>query len=98
MAYIRSPLADGLQAVYDGVISVLERNNLELDPKYRLLESAVDIIGKHHRDGTSLKLGDYMEIHALVSDIWESNQRLVQQFLGQFTDCKRKLPFSLTRD
>jgi hypothetical protein len=40
MAYIRSLLADGLQAVYDGVIRVLGRNNLGPELKYRLLESA----------------------------------------------------------
>jgi hypothetical protein len=90
MAYIGSLLADGLQAVYDGVMSVLRRKNLEPELKYRLLKSAVDIIGKHPRDGTSLKLGDYMEVRALVSDVRQSNQKLVQQFLGQFTNCEQK--------
>ena len=86
MIYIRSPLADGLQAVYDAVIGALSK--LEPEAKLRLLKSAVDIVGMRARNSTSLKLGSSIEIRALVSDVRESNQRLVQQFLGQFTDCK----------
>jgi hypothetical protein len=94
MTYKRSPLADGLQAVYDGVISVLGRKNLEPELKYRLLESAVDIIGRHPRDGTSLKLRRSIEIRALLSNLLETNienyQKIVRQFLVEFTDCKWK--------
>jgi hypothetical protein len=76
--------------VYDGVIRVLRDNDPEPEVKCRFLQSAVDIVGWRARESTSLKLGDYREIHALVSDVWESSQKLVQQFLGQFTDCERK--------
>ena len=90
MDYATSPLVDGLQAVYDGVVRVLGRNNPEPEVKRRLLQSAVDIVGRRAQKSTSLKLGDYMEIRALVSDVWESNQELVQQFLGHFTNRERK--------
>ena len=90
MIYITSPLADGLQAVYDGVIRVLELNILEPEVKCQFLQYAVDIVGMRSWASTSLKLGDYMKIRALVSDVQGSNQGLVQQFLGHFTNCKRK--------
>ena len=83
---MRSLLADGLQAVYDGVISVLGRNNLEPELKYRLLESAVDIIGRHPLDGRSLKLRRSIEIRPLLSNLLEKNikkyQKIVRQFFG----------------
>ena len=90
MAYIS--LADGLQAVYDGVISVLGRNNPESELKYRLLESAVDIIGRHSRDGTSLKLARSIEIFPLLSNLLDMKkyQKVVRQFLVEFMDCKCK--------
>jgi len=90
MVYTRTPLADGLQAVYNGVIDVLKRNKAEPGLKCRLLQSAVDIVGRRAQESKSLKLGDYMEICALVSDVWESNQKLVLRFLGQFTNRERK--------
>jgi hypothetical protein len=94
MAYIRSLLADGLQAVYDGVITVLGRNSLEPELKYRLLESAMDIIGRRPRDGTSLKLRRLIEIRPLLSNLLEKKtenyQKVVRQFLVEFTDCKCK--------
>jgi hypothetical protein len=86
MTYIRSSLADGLQAVYDAVIGALSK--LEPEAKLRLLKSIVDIVGMRTQRSTSFKLGASIEIRPLVSDIWESNQKLVQQFLGQFTDCR----------
>jgi len=88
MAYIRSSLADGSQAVYDEVIRALSK--LKPEAKLRLLESAVDIVGRRALENTPLKLGYYMEIRALVSDVLEGNQKLVHQFLGQFTDCELK--------
>jgi len=87
---LHPPLANGLQAVYDGVIKVLERNNLEPEDKLKLLQAAVDIVGSHARESTSLKLGDYMEIYALVSDVWDTNRKLAQNFLTQFTNCEQK--------
>jgi hypothetical protein len=81
-----SPLADGLQAVYDAVIGALSK--LEPEAKLRLLKSIVDIVGMQVQRSTSLKLGALTKIRAFVSDIWKSNQKLVQRFLGQFTDCR----------
>jgi len=88
---MRSPLADGLQAVYDGVINVLGRNNPESELKYRLLESAVDIIGRHSRDGTCLKLARSIEVFSLLSNLLDMKkyQKVVRQFLVEFMDCKR---------
>ena len=97
MAHVRSPLADGLQAVYDGVISVLGHDNLEPELKYRLLESAVDVIGRHLRDGKSLKLRRSIEIRPLLSNLLERDiknyQKIVGQFLVEFTDCEQKSPY-----
>ena len=90
MVYMRSPLADGLQAVYDGVIKALKARRGQPEAKYKLLQAAMEIVGRRAQESTSLKLGDYTEIRALVSDVWESDQKLVQQFLGQFTNCERK--------
>ncbi|KIM35804.1 hypothetical protein M413DRAFT_14372 [Hebeloma cylindrosporum] len=77
---------DGLQAVYDGVIKVLE------DPKVQpeeLMQGAIYIFGgRGARESTSLQLRNLSEVRALVSDIQERNQKLVQQFLGLFTDCE----------
>lgn len=70
------------------MIRVLEHNNPEPEVKCRLLQSAVDIVGRRARESRSLKLGGFVEIHALVLDVWESNQKLVQQFLGQLTHCE----------
>jgi len=89
--YMRSFLADGLQAVYDAVIGAL--SEFEPEAKLRLLESAVDIIGGRGRGNTSFKLGDSIKIRASVSDVpktTENHQKLVQQFLVWFTDCKCK--------
>ena len=83
--YRKSSLVDGLQAVYDAVMGALSQ--LEPKAKLRLLKSTGDIMQKHAQDSTSLKLSYLLKICALVSDIWEGNQKLVQQFLGQFTDC-----------
>jgi hypothetical protein len=83
-------LADGRQAVYEGVIAVLK--NLGPEDKRRLLHSAVDILGKSAQGGTSLKLSPSIEIYPLLSDLLEGNtehdQKVMQQFLVQFTDCK----------
>jgi hypothetical protein len=91
MTDMRSPLADGLQAVYDGVIGALK--SVEPEVKYQLLCSAVDILGKSAQDRTSLKLRPPIEILALVADIPTSARnsdwpKVVQQFLWQFTDRK----------
>jgi hypothetical protein len=91
-AYIRSPLADGLQAVYDGVIKALRDSKDQPEEKYRLLHASVDILGRSAQAGTSLKLTRSVEIHPLVSDLLESNvkkcRKVVRQFLAEFTDCK----------
>ena len=71
--------------MYDAVMGALSQ--LEPEAKLRLLKSTGDIVQKRARDSTSLKLSSLIEIRALVSDVWEGNQKLVQQFLGQFTDC-----------
>jgi hypothetical protein len=80
--------------VYDGVIRVLGRNNIGPELKYRLLESAMDIIGRRPRDGTSLKLRRSIDIRPLLSNLLEENtinyQKVVRQFLVEFTDCKCK--------
>ena len=90
LVYTRPLSADGLQAVYDGVIRVLGSDNFESEVKCHFLQSAVEIVGRRVRESTSLKLGDYKEICALVSDVLESNPKLGQQFLGQFTNSERK--------
>jgi len=90
MVHISPSLADGLQAVYNGVIDVLKDNNADPELKCQLLRFAMDIVGKRAQESRSLKLGDYMEVRALVSDVWKHNQKLVRQFLGQFTNCERK--------
>ena len=90
LVYTRSLSADGLQAVYDGIIRVLGGDNFESEVKCHFLQSAVGIVGRRVRESTSLKLGDYMEIRALVSDVLESNLKLGQQFLGHFTNCEQK--------
>ena len=78
---MRSLLADGLQAVYDGVISVLGHNNLEPELKYRLLESSMDIIGRHPLDGRSLKLHHSIEIRPLLSNLLEKNIKKYQKIM-----------------
>ena len=93
MAYKRSSLADGLQAVYDGVIKALRDHNGQPEEMYKFLQAAVDIVGQRSQESTSLKLGDYMEIRALVSDVLESNPKLGKQFLGQFTNCEPKTSY-----
>ena len=70
------------------MIKVLEHNNPEPEVKCRLLQSAVDIVGGRARESKSLKFRGFMEIHAFVLDVWESNQKLAQQFLGQLTHCE----------
>ena len=84
---MRSPLA---KAVCAGVMMVLEHSTPEPEGKCRLLQFAVDIVGRGAQESIFPKLGDYMEVRDLVSDIWESNQKLVQQFLGQFTNRESK--------
>ncbi|KIM34905.1 hypothetical protein M413DRAFT_32925 [Hebeloma cylindrosporum] len=79
--------ADGLQAVYDGVIKVLKDRHTQTEEKCRLLQAAVDIVGRRARQSRPLELGSLTEIRDLVSDVREGNKKLVQQFLGQFTDC-----------
>ena len=95
LTYITSSLADGRQAVYEGVIGAL--NGLELEIKYQLLHSAMDILGKSARDGPSLKLRHLGEIHPLMSDLLEGNnvkyRKLARQFVGLFTDSKRKVSY-----
>ena len=95
---VRSLLADGLQVVYDGIISILGCNNLVPELKYRLLEPAVDILGKHPWDGKSLKLHHSIKIHPLLSNLLEKNienyQKIVWQFL-EFTDCEQKSSYFL---
>ena len=89
MTYIQSSLVDGLQAVYDAVIQALTK--LEPEAKLRLLEPAIDIIGRRARSSTSLELRGLLEIRALVSDVPKTNenqQKVVDQFLRLFTDCK----------
>jgi hypothetical protein len=76
--------------VYNGVIGVLEHNDLEPEIKCQLLQSAMDTLGKHSRESTSLELGGFVEIHDLVSDVRESNKKLVQQFLERFTNREPK--------
>ena len=91
LIYIRSSLADGRQAVYEGVIGALD--GLELEAKYQLLHSTMKILEKPEsvQDGPSFHLG---EIYPLMSDLLESNdvkyRRLARRFVGLFTDCKRK--------
>ena len=91
MAYLRSSLADGLQAVYDEVIRALK--GLEHEVKYPLLRFAVDILGKNAQDSTSLKRSPSIEILALVANIPMSARnsdwtKVVPQFLWQLTDRK----------
>ena len=91
MAYTRSSLADELQVVYNEVIRALK--SVEPEVKCQLLRSALDILGKHSRDRTSLKLSPSVEILALVADIPKSRRnsdwpKVVQQFLWQLTDRK----------
>jgi hypothetical protein len=87
-----SPLADGLQAVYDGVIMALRDSKDQLEEKYQLLQVSLDILGKSVQAGTSLKLTRSVEIRPLVSDLLESSdekcRKVVRQFLVEFTDCK----------
>ncbi|KIM35808.1 hypothetical protein M413DRAFT_32265 [Hebeloma cylindrosporum] len=78
--------ADGLQAVYDGVIKVLKYHKDHIAEKYIILQAAVNIVGRRARQNTSLKLGNSTEIHALVSNIRKGNEQLVLQFLDLFTD------------
>jgi hypothetical protein len=89
---MRSFVADGLQAVYDGIIKALRDSKDQLDKKYRLLQASVDILGKNAEAGTSLKLTRSSEICLLVSDLLESNnekcRKVVRHFLLEFTDCK----------
>ena len=83
-------LADGRQAVYEGVIRALK--GLEPQVKHRLLQSAMDILEKSAQDDTSLKLGLSVKILPLLSNLLENNiqdyQQVVRQFLVQFTNCK----------
>lgn len=87
---IESPLADGRQAVYEGVIGAL--NGLEPDIKYRLLHCAMDILGTSAGSGTSLKLICSVKIFPLLSNLLEKNienyTKVVRQVLVEFTDCK----------
>ena len=86
------PLADGRQAVYEGVIGALK--GLEPKAKHLLLQSAMDILGKSAQGGTSLKLGRSIEILPFLSNLLESNienyKTVMRQFLVEFTNCRRK--------
>jgi len=87
--------------VYDGVIKTLTQGGLEPGVKYRLLESAVEIVRGCGQGNTSLKLGDSIDIRASVSDVpnkTENQQKVVRQFLGWFTDCKCKFISSCIRN
>jgi len=91
MAYMRSSLAGGLQAVYDEVIGALK--SIEPEAKYQLLRSALDILEKSVQGGTPLKLSPTINILASVTSIPTSARdsnypKVVQQFLWQFTDRK----------
>jgi len=91
--YIRWSLADGWQAVYEGVIKTL--NGLEPRGKHLLLQYAMDILGQSAPGLTSLKLGRSIDILPLLSNLVESNleshKMVMRRFLMEFTDCKRKL-------
>jgi len=86
----RVTIANGRQAVYEGVIGALK--GLEPQDKHRLLHSAMDILEKSAHDGTSLKLGLSIKIFPSLSNLLENNiqnyQQLVRKFLVEFTDCK----------
>ena len=87
-----SPSVDGRQAVYKAVIEALK--NHEPAEKHQLLHSAMDILGKSVKDGTSLKLFHLIEIRPLLSNLLESNiesyKSVARQFLVEFMDCKCK--------
>lgn len=92
LAYLRSALADGLQAVYNGVIGALE--GLEPEDKYRLLQFAVNILGESVQEGIPLRTCRSIDILPLLSNLLEKNtgnyQKVVQQFLMEFMDRKCK--------
>jgi len=94
MVYVRSLLADGLQAVYDAVIRILERNNSKLEVQYQLLQFAVNTLRRRAHEGTYLKLGRSIEILPLLSNLLEQRienyQNVVRHFLVEFMDCKCK--------
>ena len=81
-------LADGWQAVYEGVIRTLRDTNL-LEIKYQLLHSAMDILVEKSAQGSTSCTS---EIFPLVSGLWKSDikkyQEVAQQFLVRFTNCK----------
>jgi len=80
MAYIKSSLVDGLQAVYDAVVEALTKR--EPEAKLRLLEPAMDIIGRRARNSTSLELRGLLEIRALVSDVPKSTKNQQKHVLS----------------
>jgi len=94
MVYVRSLLADGLQAVYDAVIRILECNNSKLEVQYQLLQFTVNILRKCAHEGTYLKLGRSIEILPLLSNLLEQRienyQNVVRHFVVEFMDCKCK--------
>ena len=79
----------------EAVIGVLKKH--ESADKHQLLHSAMDILGKRVKDGTSLKQIRLVEILPLLSNLLESETYIVvRQFLVEFMDCKCKTIISLS--
>ncbi|KDR70482.1 hypothetical protein GALMADRAFT_76143, partial [Galerina marginata CBS 339.88] len=87
LPYFSMILADGRQAVYDGVIGGLRSTETATETKYQLLKSTVDIL---LNSGPTLNLCHLNEIKNFTSDLRESNnedyQEMARQFMEQFTD------------
>jgi hypothetical protein len=82
--------------VYDKVIEAVtagkdtkpDAKPLTPDIKHRVLQSAVDVLGKSSRGDTQLKARRSLDILVLLSDLWdnENYQKTAQEFVKRFTD------------
>jgi hypothetical protein len=91
VAYVRPGLDDGRQSVYEAVVDTMtteSSTSTKLDVKHHLLYSASDILRKSSRDDVQLKLRRSLDVHNLLSDLWdnENYQRTAQEFVKRFTD------------
>jgi hypothetical protein len=86
VAYILRPLADGWQAVYEGVIEGLRDKNSQSEAKAQLLNFALDILTKSVRKDTLPKLHYSYSVRTLVSDLWKCNNEDYQQIARQFVE------------
>jgi hypothetical protein len=91
VTYMRPGSDDGRQLVYEAVVDTMtteSSTSTKLDVKHHVLYSASDILRKSSRDDVQLKLRRSLDVHNLLSDLWdnENYQRTAREFVKRFTD------------